>query len=186
MCRPRSLSHGPNLDRVSSLYSLLYTIPYREVLDIRSLCPEPNPDDEKTPYSPPPGLLLHVMYVSPDRQSALTVMYVSHDPQSALTVMYVSHDPQSALTVMYVSPDPQSALLVVLCTDALVAGSALLHTVTHCPYCVRPSSTMITQESDAGGQCGPASVSPGAFDGGPKCRMSILRNDNIPCHYLCI
>ena len=24
-----------------------------------------------------------------------------------------------------------------------------------------------------------------ALDGGPQCRMSTLRNDNVPCHYLC-
>ena len=28
-------------------------------------------------------------------------------------------------------------------------------------------------------------TSMGAFDGGPQCCMSILRNDNVPCHYLC-
>ena len=25
----------------------------------------------------------------------------------------------------------------------------------------------------------------GPLTGGPQCRMSILRNDNVPCHYLC-
>ena len=26
----------------------------------------------------------------------------------------------------------------------------------------------------------------GALDGGPQCRMSNLRNGNVPCRYLCI
>ena len=25
----------------------------------------------------------------------------------------------------------------------------------------------------------------GALDGGPQCHMSILRNNNVPCRYLC-
>ena len=26
---------------------------------------------------------------------------------------------------------------------------------------------------------------PGALDGGPQCCMSILRNNNVPCRYIC-
>ena len=29
----------------------------------------------------------------------------------------------------------------------------------------------------------PSVSAPGALDGGPQCRLSILRNGNVPCHY---